>query len=85
MNELAQYNILLANFVNPLIRNKSEILSEILPLFKQLLNHSKIPYYCSECQENHFSGEIYQNHNQNLDISPIFPKIPTSADDAQGR
>ncbi|QEE15544.1 HIRAN domain-containing protein [Promethearchaeum syntrophicum] len=81
MNELQQYNNLLANFVNPRFNNKAGILSEILPLFKRLLNNSEIGYYCSECHENHFSGKKYQNHKQYLEISPIFPKIPSQSPD----
>ena len=81
MNELEKYNNLLVSFVNPLINNNAEILSKILPLFKHLLNNSVIPYYCSKCQENHYTGKIYQNHTQYLEISPIFPKIPTQSPD----
>lgn len=81
MNELERYNHLLAKFVDPLLNNKTEVLSEIQPLFKQLLTNSEIPYYCSTCQQNHFTGKKYQNHKKNLDISPIFPKIPTHSPD----
>ncbi len=75
------FNHLLAKFMDPLINKKTEVLSEIQPLFKQLLSNSEIPYYCSKCQENHFTGKKYQNHKKNLDISPLFPKIPTHTPD----
>ncbi len=81
MNELEIYNHLLAKFVDPLITDKAKVLSEILPLFKQLLNSSEVPYYCSKCQGNHFTGKTYQNHKKNLDISPLFPSIPTRSPD----
>ena len=81
MNELEIYNHLLAKFVDPQFNNKSEVLSEIQPLFKHLLNNSEIPYYCTSCQKNHFSGKKYQNHKKNLDISPLFPGIPTHSPD----
>ncbi len=62
MNDLEQYNHLLAKFVDPLINNKEDVLSEIHPLFKILLQNSEAPYFCSECHENHFTGKKYQNH-----------------------
>ena len=81
MNELEIFNHLLAKFVDPLINEKTEVLSEIQPLFKQLLYNSNIPYYCSSCQKNHYSGKIYENHKKKSDISPLFPNIPTRSPD----
>ena len=81
MNELEIFNHLLAKFVDPLINEKTEVLSEIQPLFEHLLNNSEVPYYCSSCQKNHYSGKIYEKHKKNTDISPLFPKIPTHSPD----
>ena len=86
MNELEKFNQLLVKFMDPLINNKADLLSEIQPLFKQLLEQSEITYYCSECQENHFTGKKYQCHKkrsacswqcryQNHDIAWTEPSI----------
>jgi len=77
MNELEKFNQLLVKFMDPLINNKADLLTEIQPLFKQLLEQSDITYYCSECQENHFTGLKFQHHKKNIKISPTFPSIPT--------
>jgi hypothetical protein len=77
MNELEKFNQLLVKFMDPLINNKTDLLSEIQPLFKQLLINSEITYYCSKCQENHFTGLKYQSHKKYIKISPTFPNIPT--------
>ncbi|MHA1720813.1 MAG: HIRAN domain-containing protein [Promethearchaeota archaeon] len=86
MDELDEYNHLLAKFVDPLIKdkNKNEILLKIQNLFKILLRNSLIPYYCSKCKKNHFKGKKYQNHKQIFsmpEIFPLFPKIPSHSPD----
>jgi len=81
MNELERYNHLLAKFVDPLINKKTEVLSEIQPLFEHLVNNSEVPYYCSKCQKNHFSGVTFQAHKKNFDNSPLFPRIPAHSPD----
>jgi len=81
MNDLEIYNHLLAKFMDPLINEKTEFLSEIQNLFEPLLKNSEIPYYCSKCQNRHHTGDKYQNHKESIYISPLFPKIPAHSPD----
>lgn len=73
--------MLLAQFVDPLFSDKSIISTKMLTLFKQLLNESKISFFCPICNKKHSKGKNYQNHKNRSDISPIFPKIPEHSAD----